>query len=384
MCSVIIVSVEETNSQEQHSVEQHSDYENKQQAKGSNDDKMPECDEDYSVHVVPPIPRLPKPRIKRTARPDPRLRATSHYKLRKSPMQRDYDVEEDSDYVSLNLVTDVHGYGDIEPMMDGYVWLAPTLSSSMAEAGESQRWEKKEKGHTSTYYVGNAATPPSRESPISEALPASPSKTDADLVHDIMKRLQEKDAKISQLELQKEKDDKRYQTRIQNLEVEKQKDKSVLQELKSQTADLEKKLQEKIKENQKLKNTLEEGEKMAENSELQSRIDQQKISELKEALEKEKEKVEQKESEVLRLEIELVEAKLELEKKDNNYRDKIRAVESERDGIKVELAELKLHIAEQERREEEEKRRVAEEETRKVREEYSKLLEKFNTLQTNQ
>lgn len=183
-------------------------------------------------------------------------------------------------------------------------------------------------------------------------------------------RIKEKDDMIKKLEEEKEEADKRYQEEIRRLKDKREMDETDLKGLKSHAAELEKKLQEKDKESEHLRESLRRSTASAERTDLQfqsTSVLQDQINTLTEQLDREKKRAEQKEWEIAQLENQLLQKELDMEKKDNFYKDQVRAVEKERDEIRVEL-ERTL------RKQEEEKCRMREEENHRLLEKI-KLLE---------
>ena len=182
-------------------------------------------------------------------------------------------------------------------------------------------------------------------------------------------QIKEKNDTIRKLQNEKGEIEKRYQEEIKRLEEKAKADEIDLEKMKTHSAHLEKRLQEKEKESENLRMSLRQFEESAERRYLNSEcydVLQKQIKKLTEQLKKEKVKNDKMEREILHLKNKLLKKELELKEKDNDYKDKVRAVERERDEAKVKLANAK-------REQEEEKRRKMEEENQKLLEEL-KLL----------
>ena len=186
-----------------------------------------------------------------------------------------------------------------------------------------------------------------------------------------------KDKEIEKLENEKRESDKMFTEEIQKLEKIRKEDKSKLEELKTLVAELEQKVTAKDHEIKELKESLRERETSAERSDLHSQGKdalQQQIDRLTEELTLEKQKAEQKEKEIGNLKYQLMEKKYELEQKkyemeheDNDYKDKMRQVERERDAIKVKYEQILRQQAEEQKKHLEEKNRRLEEEMKQLK-----------------
>lgn len=186
-----------------------------------------------------------------------------------------------------------------------------------------------------------------------------------------------KDEEIKKLENEKIESDKVYTEEIQKLEKIRKEDKSKLEELKTLAAELERKVTAKDHEIKELEESLRERETSAEWRDLHSQgkdVLQEQIDRLTEELKQEKQKAEQKEKEIDNLKYQLMEKKLELEQKkyemeckDNDYKDKMRQAEKERDAIKVKYEQILRQQAEEQNKHLEEKNRRLEEEMKQLK-----------------
>ena len=217
-----------------------------------------------------------------------------------------------------------------------------------------------------------------------ERLTLDVKKMNENWTEQILKLKQEvkaKDNEIMKLENERRESDKKYEEKIKKL--------------KSLVAELEQKVTEKDHEIKKLEESLKKSETSAERRDLHSQgkhVLQQQIDRLTEEQKQDKQKAEQKEKEMeyqlMVKKYELEQKKFELEQKkyemecnDNNYKDKIRQVEKERDKMKVEYEQTLRKQAEEREKRAEERTKQIEEEKKEVEEQKKQAEEKCRQLE---
>ena len=159
------------------------------------------------------------------------------------------------------------------------------------------------------------------------------------------KKLEEKEKEINRLRADHQDIDKQ----IKSLQKQMGKDKETLESLRKRIAQLERELEKKDKDNEKLRKFSSDCEQLVQNHE-------REIKNLRQKLFEEKTKAEKKEIQIQELKNQLLQKELEKLKILDEYKDKERALERERDTAKVELARLQREMIQKEYKEEKERR----------------------------
>lgn len=163
------------------------------------------------------------------------------------------------------------------------------------------------------------------------------------------KKLQEKNEQIRSLQKQ-----------VESLQKEMCKDKETLESLRVKIAELERELEKRDKDNENLRKVSSEHEQQVQILEQEIEILEQKIENLKKRLSEKEEKAEKQENQIKDLNNQILQKKVEKLKILDEYKDRERTVERERDTVKVELERLKKEMIEKEYKEEKKIRKKVE------------------------
>lgn len=170
------------------------------------------------------------------------------------------------------------------------------------------------------------------------------------------KKLKEKETEIKELKADHQVLDKENKEQIRSLQEQMDKDRKELESLKTKTAKLERELDQKDKDNQKLRKMFSDHEQqLIKNHE-------QEVKDLRKKLLEEKAKAEKKESDIQELKYQLVTKEVEKLKILDEYKDRERDLERERDNLKVELAQVRKEMMEKSYKEEKAKNTILQKE----------------------